>query len=318
MKFVFLVDPLAGLKISKDTSYVLMLAAVERGHEAWVVFANSFVLRAGKLVLKAERVTPTDNKSEPFLFHEKRELKADEINAFLIRTDPPFDAKYLTHTWFLDYLPEEIPVINSTLGLRSVNEKIWAAQFNDVTPITEITCDLTDFQKFLQEHKKIAVKPANGFGGASVFLTEVEDKNANVIFETLSAQGKEYVILQKYLPAATEGDKRILLLDGEPLGAILRMHSETDHRNNFAAGGKALPAEITPRELEIIEKLKPYLNKLDLFFVGIDIIGETLIEVNVTSPTCLREMISAYGKRLDLQVIEAIEHRTQAKNNAHS
>ena len=208
-------------------------------------------------------------------------------------------------------MPERIPIINSPRGLRTVNEKIWATRFPNLVPQTAVTRHKDDFLRFLRNEKDIVVKPTNGFGGMSVFRLKEGDQNAPVTFETLSKGGGKEVVLQKYIPEAEKGDKRVLLLDGNPLGAVLRVHSSKDHRNNFYAGGRAEPTELTPRDCEIIQSLGPELRRLGLTFVGIDIVGDHLTEVNVTSPTCLQEMNALYGKNLEDRVIEFAEQLVQ-------
>lgn len=221
-----------------------------------------------------------------------------------VRTDPPFNTDYLTDTWLLSHAGTKPLVLNHPQGLRNLNEKIWAAQFADLTPATLITANKGEFLRFLAEHRRVVMKPTDGYGGSAVFVVASGDKNAAVTFETLQRLSG-YVIVQEYLAAAAQGDKRILLLEGEILGAVLRLHGETDHRNNFAAGGKPLAAEITAAERRICERLKPHLLREQIFFAGIDVIGEKLIEVNVTSPTCLREMQAFYPENLAAKVINA-------------
>jgi glutathione synthase len=234
-------------------------------------------------------------------------LSEDEVDALFIRTNPPFDAAYLMNTWLLDRLPKRIPIINSPEGIRTVNEKIWATQFTSIIPRTLVTRHEEDFLNFLEEEKDIVLKPTDGYGGKSVFRIRAGETNQNVIFETMSQTGKKEVILQSYLPEAEVGDKRILLLNGEPLEALLRVHPATDHRNNLGVGGHAEPTEITTEDEKIIEVLKPELRRLGLYFVGIDVIGGKLIEVNVTSPTCLQAMNHLYGEKLEVEVIDFVE-----------
>ena len=232
---------------------------------------------------------------------------AGEVDAVFIRTDPPFDSRYLMHTWLLDSAAEQTCVINSPGGVRSCNEKVWCARLSDLTPRTLITAQRDRFDAFLAEQCKVIVKPTDQYGGKGVFVIERGDTNAGVIFETLSDAGSREIIVQEYVEAAEDGDKRILLLDGEPLGAIFRVHGDADHRNNLFAGGKALPAVIDDSDLRIIERLKPMLRQLGLHFVGIDIIGGRLIEVNVTSPTCLVEMTAFDNADYDERIIDYVE-----------
>jgi len=308
MKIAFLIDPPESLHIEKDTSFALMLAAEARGHEIFILERGDLSLHAGVLVAHLRRAKVADIAGNAFTLGAPVAMNADALDLLFIRTDPPFDTNYLTDTWLLSHANARPLVLNAPAGLRTINEKIWAARFADLTPATLITAKAAEFHDFLNEHAKVVLKPADGFGGSSIFIVEKGSANAQVTFETLQKLGG-YVIVQAYLPAATEGDKRILLLEGEILGAVLRHHSGTDHRNNFAAGGKALPTVITPTERRICERLKPHLQELGIFFAGIDIIGEKLIEVNVTSPTCLREMQSFTTENLAAKVIATAEQR---------
>lgn len=305
MRFVFLMGPLDGVLYHKDTSFIFMLGAADRGHETWYLPADGLSLGENGPILHATRVTPQRNPDVPFAIHETRDLIDSEVDAVFIRTDPPFDARYLMHTWILDQL--SAPVINSPTGIRSVNEKVWALRFPQLQPSTLVTARADLFRAFLAKHKRIIAKPTDGFGGAGVFRVSAGDSNAGVIFETLTDNGQCEIILQGYVPAAEIGDKRILLLNGEPLGAVLRVHGEGDHRNNFFAGGSAHATEITARDREICSTLAPHLRELGLHFVGIDVIGDCLIEVNVTSPTCLQEMNRLYDLQLQDQVIAYVE-----------
>ena len=198
-------------------------------------------------------------------------------------------------------------VVNNPTGIRTVNEKIWATQFTNIIPSTLVGRHKQDLREFLARHKHIVAKPTDGFGGQSVFQIKEKDVNTNVIFETLTNMHTKDIILQQFIPESNDGDKRILLLNGDPLGAVLRVHSENDHRNNFFSGGKPQPADITERDQKIIDVLKPHLKKLGLYFVGIDIIGNYLVEVNVTSPTCLQEMNRLNGVELQHDVISFVE-----------
>lgn len=306
MNFAFLIDPPESLHIEKDTSFALMLEAQRRGHTIHVLERGDLSLKAGKLLLSTRTATVADGTTKAFTLADKNVRAADEVDVFFVRTDPPFNTAYLTDTWLLSNAGKKPLIINAPHGLRTINEKIWAAQFADITPATLITADSTEFKAFLQEHKSAVVKPTDGFGGSAVFLLNHGDKNAAVTFETLQRMSG-YVIVQAYLPAATAGDKRILLLKGEILGAVLRHHSGDDHRNNFAAGGKAMQTEITDNDRKICERLKPHLIDNGIFFAGIDIIGDKLIEVNVTSPTCLREMQRYYSENLAERIIIAAE-----------
>lgn len=307
MKFIFLMDPLSTVIMEKDTSFILMLAAHQRGHEIYYLGDGGMTLSDGKLKFHVTQVIPQRIKEQPFQVKDEATLTDDEIHAVFVRSDPPFDAQYLVNTWMLDRLPASVPVINSPTGIRTVNEKIWVTQFNQLVPPTLIGRNRKDMLDFLAKHGEIIAKPTDGYGGRSVFRLQQGGANINVILETLTERYTRDIILQKFVPESAQGDKRILLLNGEPLGAVLRVHSADDHRNNFFSGGKPVAAEITNRDRKISATLKPALQRLGLHFVGIDVLGEYLIEVNVTSPTCLQEINALQNKQLELDVIRYTE-----------
>jgi glutathione synthase len=304
MHIAFLIDPPGTLNIKKDTSFALMLEAQAQGHNLYLLERGDLSLQSGRLYANVRQTRVMDDIHQPFEFALRESLPADSFDILFVRTDPPFNYDYLIDTWLLSHAGNRPLILNSPEGLRNINEKIWAARFADLTPETLITANKGEFLAFLQKHQRVVIKPTDGFGGSAVFTLQAGDKNAAVTFETLSRLSR-YVIVQQYLPQATAGDKRILLLQGEILGAVLRIHSNDDHRNNFAAGGKPAAATITPTERTICERLKPFLVEHGIFFAGIDVIGEKLIEVNVTSPTCLREMQQYYSENLAAAVIRA-------------
>jgi glutathione synthase len=307
MKYLFLMDPLESVIFEKDTTFMLMLGAHRRGHDIYYLPEDGISFVEGKLYFHAIRVIPQPIAHMPFKEEFSVRLSQDDINAVFIRPDPPFDEKYLLNTWLLDHLPKHIAVINDPSGIRTVNEKIWASQFKSVTPPTIISANKSDLLDFIAKHKNAIAKPTDGFGGKSVFHIEKENTNTNVILETLTERYNKAIVVQKYVPESKNGDKRILLLGGNVLGALLRVHEAGEHRNNFYAGGKPMPASINARDKKIIALLKPHLKKLGLHFVGIDILGDYLIEVNVTSPTCLQEMNRLYDLKLEEKVIAFVE-----------
>ncbi len=306
MTIVFLMDPLSAINPAKDTTYMLMLAAHRQGHEVYYVGPDGLSLTSNGLQFESLKVVPQEDRAQPFQILSEQLLPEQSVDAVFVRTDPPFDDRYLMNTWLLDRLSPRVKVINSPSGIRRVNEKIWATQFTDLVPETLITSSLSAAKAFLKTNQQIVAKPANGFGGSSVFKLASGDSNAGVVFETLTNMGRQKIILQRYVAASEIGDKRVLLVDGDPIGAVLRVHSGEDHRNNFFAGGKPAPTSLTPRDLHIIATLKPHLIALGLRFVGIDIIGEYLIEVNVTSPTCVQEINALTGRQLEDEILGAL------------
>jgi len=304
-------DPLETVVFEKDTTFMLMLESQRRGHEVYFLPEDGISLEEGKLYFQATKVKPQLIVEEPFLVEMPTRLSQEDIHAVFVRPDPPFDEQYLMNTWLLDQLPKNIAVMNNPTGIRTVNEKVWSAQFTEITPTTIVSANKTELLNFINKHKNVIAKPTNSFGGQSVFQVQAGDTNTNVILETMSKDYYEAIILQKYVPEAQKGDKRILLLNGEALGAVLRVHAPGEHRNNFFAGGKPVATTISTREEYIIELLKPHLQKLGLYFVGIDILGDYLIEVNVTSPTCLQEMNRLYNQHLEEKVIDFVEKLIQ-------
>ncbi len=318
MKFLFLMDPLETVTFDKDTTLMLMLGAYRRGHEVYYVPEDGISLIEGKLHFHAVKVKPQAMAHEPFIQEHTLRLSQDDIHAVFIRTNPPFDEQYLLNTWLLDQLPASVAVINNPTGVRTVNEKIWTARFSGIVPPTTIATNRKDLFDFVNKYKNVIAKPTNAFGGRSVFHLEAGHTNVNVILETLSKSFDEAIILQKYVPESKNGDKRILLLNGEILGTLLRQHGPGDHRNNFYAGGKPAPATINARDKKIVQTLKPHLRKLGLYFVGIDILGNSLIEVNVTSPTCLQEMNRLYSVQLEDKVIDFVEKMVRSFKGGRS
>jgi len=308
MNIVFLMDPLDTVIAHKDTSLIFMVGAQRAGH-------SCFYLPPGGISLDGQRVrfgvTPVEPRIEhpafPFETQDPIELTDEQVDAVIVRTEPPFDQRYLMDTWLLQRLSGRIPIVNEPRGLRTVNEKLWATQFVDLVPHTLVTHRAELYKQFIAEHGRAIAKPTDAKGGEGVFLIKPGESNANVIFETLSHNGTTEVIVQQYIGEAEQGDKRILLLGGEVISACMRVHGDDDHRNNFFAGGKPAPAELNDRDRQIVDTLRPHILELGLHFVGVDVIGDYLIEVNVTSPTCVQECNRLYDVQLEDDVIAYIE-----------
>ena len=307
MKFLFLMAPLETIIFEKDTTFMIMLCAHVRGHEVFFLPEDGISFVDGKVYFNVTRVIPQNNKSLPFKNEYTTRLSQDDIHAVFVRPDPPVDEQYLINTWLLDHLPKHIAIINKPSGIRTVNEKIWVSQFKNITPPTIISTNKENLMNFIAKYKDIIAKPTNAFGGTGIFHIKKGNTNTKVILETLTETYTKAIVLQKYIPEAKNGDKRILLLNGEILGALLRMHEHGEHRNNFYAGGKPMPTTTNAKDKKIVALLKPHLQELGLYFVGIDILGDYLIEVNVTSPTCLQEMNRLYNVKLEEKIIDFVE-----------
>lgn len=307
MNFLFLMDPLHTVIPDKDTTLALMVGAQERGYKVFYLPEGGMSRINGRTKFHAVSLIPSFDPKNTFSAQKYIELNEQDVDCIFIRNDPPFDGAYLYSTWMLDLLPKRIAVINDPNGVRSTNEKIWATSFPELNPPHCLSNNKKELQDFIHKTGDVVAKPTDGFGGQAIFYIKKNDPNTNVIMEVLSKNYTMEIILQQYIPEAKNGDKRILLLNGEPLGAILRKQTGHDHRNNLFAGGKALKTSITPREQKIIQTLKPFLRERRLYFVGIDILGDFLTEVNVTSPTCLQEMNALYSQKLHHQVIEFAE-----------
>ena len=308
MNFVFLMDPLPAIKIKKDTTFILMLEAYRRKHDIYHLAEGSMTLENGRGIFKVTKIIPQKNEKKPFIIKKEALLTEKEIDILFIRTNPPFPYEYLIQTWLLERFRNQIPMVNDPAGIRTVNEKIWVSQFTSVIPKTLISRQKERILRFIQQEKDVILKPTGQFGGCSIFHVRQGHENTKVAVETLSRNYTQDIVVQKYIPEAKKGDKRILLLNGEPLGAVLRVHPPDDHRNNFFAGGHPAKTVINKNDYRIIELLRPHLRRLGLCFTGIDIIGEHLIEVNVTSPTCLQEMNKLYHLRLEKKVIDFAEN----------
>ncbi|OLT58821.1 glutathione synthase [Moorena bouillonii] len=322
MKFAFIIDPLPKLDPGHDTSVALMEAAQELGHEVWVTQAQQLSVIQGQAwgLLEPVQLTPAKLDDGHWVVIEqwyqtgKALLKPlEEMDAVWMRTDPPVTIPYLYATYILDYInPDKTLVINSPTGIRTANEKMYALQFQEVMPQTIVSQDKSVIRQFLEEKEAAVLKPLGGKAGEGIIFLQPSDRNFNSLVEISTKQGSEPVMVQAYLPAAKDGDKRIILLNGEPIGAVNRIPTGKEFRGNMAVGGRVAATEITPREEKICSLLKPKLQQDGLYFVGIDVIGGYLTEVNVTSPTGIREIDRLDGTHLAKQVITWVE---AVKNN---
>lgn len=324
MKLAFIIDPIPNLDPCHDTSVALMEAAQILGHEIWVTQANLLSVVDSKAWALLERV-----ELVPVQLVEKRYLAAnpwyklsertltnlETMDAVFMRTDPPVNVPYLYATYILDYIDQnKTLVINSPSGIRAANEKMYALQFTKAIPETIVSADKEFIREFVEAKGAAILKPLGNKAGEGILFLQAGDRNFNSIVELSTLLGRVPVMVQTYLPQAKEGDKRIILLDGEPIGALNRLSSGSDFRNNMATGGTVAQTEITPREHEICTQLAETLRKDGLIFVGIDVIGGYLTEVNVTSPTGIREIDRLDNTHLAQQVIQWVEQALQGKS----
>jgi glutathione synthase len=321
VKLAFIIDPIARLDPGHDTSVALMEAAQELGHEVWITEAPRLGVDRSQAFGHLQPVTlkPVqlqDGKwiADPdwFALGEAQWLPLEAMDGVFMRTDPPVTIPYLYATYILDYVdPAKTLVINSPSGIRAANEKMYALQFKDAIPESVVTQDKRVIREAVEGWGFGVLKPLGGKAGEGILFLDSRDRNFNSMIEVSTRQGSEPVMVQAYLPAAKDGDKRIILLNGEPIGAVNRIPTGQEFRGNMAVGGRVAQVNITERERDICQQLAPTLQRDGLIFVGIDIIGGYLTEVNVTSPTGIREIDRLDGVRLAHQVMEWL---TQARS----
>jgi glutathione synthase len=319
MKLTFIIDPIAKLDPTHDTSVALMEAADRLGHEVWITQAEKLSVVGGKAwaFVQQVKIIPVTLKAglwvaqlDWYQLGETVFRPLEEMNAVFMRTDPPVDVPYLYTTYILDYIdPAKTLVVNSPSGLRTANEKMFALQFAEWMTETIVSRDKAVIKQFVETHGAGVLKPLGGKGGEGILFLEPGDRNFNSLVEVSTGKGKEPLMIQKFLPAAKDGDKRIILLGGKPLGAVNRIPTGSEFRGNMAVGGRSEKVDITDREYAMCAALAPKLQSQGLYFVGIDVIGGYLTEVNVTSPTGIREIDRLNNVQLGQQVIEWLEHR---------
>ncbi|MFC1663993.1 glutathione synthase [Pseudomonadota bacterium] len=307
MKFAFLMDPLSTVKAYKDTTYYIMLAAKERGHQVFHFDQPDLFVEHDQVLAHLTRLEVNADTDKPFDILERETTNLAEMDVVFIRTDPPFDRSYFYSTLLLDLLPSSTKVVNRPAGLRNWNEKLSALLFPDLTPRTMVTKEATDIKKFIADVGRITLKPIDGHGGKGIHFLDQGDKHINELIAQATHEGSHWIIAQAYVEEAKDGDKRILLLNGEPLGAVLRLHPEGQELNNLDAGGSAHPVELTERDLEVCARLKQPLIDQGILFSGIDMLGPMLTEINVTSPTGLQELCRFSGIDHHHQIIQQIE-----------
>lgn len=301
-------DPIEHIDLNGDSTFVLGLEAQKRGYELFHYLAEDLAMIDGKVIAKAHPMVLRREKGNHFDFGDARWLDlADDVDVILMRQDPPFDMHYITATHLLEAVHPKTLVVNDPAEVRNAPEKIFVTKFPDLMPPTLITSNKEQIEKFRAEHKDIIIKPLYGNGGAGVFHIKPDDENLNSLLEMFEQMYREPLIAQAYLPEVRLGDKRIILVDGEPVGAVNRVPAEGEARSNMHVGGQAVKSQLTEREREICEKIGPELKARGMIFVGIDVIGDYLTEINVTSPTGLQEIGRFDGTCLEALIWDAID-----------
>ena len=309
MKLAMIMDPIASVKTYKDTSFRLLLEAQERNYELFYLTMNDLSIVASEPMARARSVSVVDQAEDFYTLGEPVDMPLGGFDIIMMRKDPPFDTEFVYATHILELAERRgALVVNKPQSLRDCNEKLFTAWFPELTPPTVVTRSAEQIRAFHAEHHDIILKPLDGMGGASIFRVREDGTNLGVIIETLTNHGQQFAMVQRYLPEITDGDKRILIIDGEPMPyALARVPSAGETRGNLAAGGSGRPQPLSESDWELARQVGPELKRRGLTIVGLDVIGDRVTEINVTSPTCMREIEAAYDINIAAKVFEAIE-----------
>lgn len=309
IKLGVIMDPIGSINIKKDSTYAMLREAQARGWQIHYMEQDDLSLRDGVVQARTRALTLHDDTQHWFDFGAESQLALHELDVLLMRKDPPFDMEYIYSTYLLELAEAQgLLVVNKPQSLRDANEKLYTAWFPQCVAPTLVSRRGNDFRAFLSQHQDIVLKPLDGMGGASIFRVRQDDPNISVILETLTEQGRRSIMAQRYLPEITQGDKRILLVDGIAIPyALARIPAKGETRGNLAAGGTGVGRPLSKRDQWICEQVGPTLRNKGLLFVGLDVIGDYLTEINVTSPTCIRELDTQYHLNISAQLLDAIE-----------
>jgi glutathione synthase len=309
MKLAFILDALDSIKTYKDSSYAMMEEAARRGHELSILHQEGLLCRDGQVMSRSWPIALTAEKYEWYRLGEMAELPLSAFDAVLMRKDPPFDMEYVYSTYLLELAQTQgARIVNRAQALRDYNEKFSITRFTRFTVPTLVTRLETELRAFLEVQNDIVLKPLDGMGGASVFRLHRQDFNIGVVIETLTHYGRRTIMAQRYIPDIVKGDKRVLLIDGKPAPfALARIPKPGETRGNLAAGGRGVAQPLSPRDREIAESVGPELAADGLVLVGLDVIGDYLTEINVTSPTGMREIHEQTGFSVAGMMIDAVE-----------
>ncbi len=311
IKLGVVMDPIQSIHPQKDSTLAMLLEAQRRGWSLHYMEMNDLFLDNNIAEARTHQLQVMDQMEHWYSLGEQQTLALSELDVILMRKDPPFDREYLYATHLLELAESSgTLIVNRPQSLRDYNEKLATAWFPELIPPMMVTRNSDQIRGFLQQHQEIILKPLDAMGGSSIFRLQADDPNTGVVIETLTQHGQHYTMVQRYIPEIRDGDKRILLIDGEPVPyALARIPAEGEHRGNIAAGGRGEGIPLSPRDYEIVEQVAPTLREKGLIFVGLDVIGDYLTEINVTSPTCIRELDRQFGLNIAGQLMDAIETR---------
>lgn len=309
LKLGIVMDPIQQINIHKDTSFAMLLEAQSRGYELYYMELNDLYLRDGRTFARLRRLSVERHATAWFRFTGEADAPLDDLDVILMRKDPPFDQEYIYATYLLECAESRgVRVVNRPRSLRDANEKLFTAWFTPCCAPTLVAREAGKLREFLHEQGEIVLKPLDGMGGASIFRVAEKDPNLSVILETMTRHNSRFVMAQRYLPEIVDGDKRILVIDGEAVPyALARIPAHGESRGNLAAGGRAEGRPLTERDRWIVAQVGPALRERGLAFVGLDVIGDYLTEVNVTSPTCVQELDRQFGLNISALLMDHIE-----------
>lgn len=307
-------DPIAGIAFKKDSSLAMLLAAQARGWSLFYMEQQDLYNKQGSARARMRGLKVFNDPAHWFELDAEQDAPLSDLDVILMRKDPPFDNEFVYSTYLLEQAERDgVLIVNRPQSLRDCNEKLFATQFPHCTPPTVVSRRADILREFAEEHRDIILKPLDGMGGSSIFRHRAADPNLSVILETLTAHGTQQAMAQRYIPEIVDGDKRILMIDGEPVPYCLaRIPAQGETRGNLAAGGRGEARPLTDHDRWIAEQVGPTLREKGLLFVGLDVIGDYLTEINVTSPTCIREIDNAFDTRIAEKLMDAIAQRLQA------
>ena len=307
LKVALQMDPIAAVNINADSTFRIALEAQSRGHKLFYYSPDKLAFVEGRVIARGQWIILRREIGNHVDFGEETEVDLSDFDVVWLRQDPPFDMGYITTTHLLELIHPKTLVVNDPFWVRNFPEKLLVLRFPDLTPPTAIARDLATIRAFKAKHGDIILKPLYGNGGAGVFRLDENDRNLSSLYEMFTSMSREPMIVQKFLPAVSKGDKRVILVDGEPVGAINRVPQAGETRSNMHVGGRPEKVELTPRDLEICRRIGPTLRDHGQIFVGIDVIGDWLTEINVTSPTGIQELERFDGTNTAEKIWEAIE-----------